>query len=90
MAKRKPRELAELLALPDEAALSEREAGIYLRRSLSSMRKLRREGGGPVYFRVGCGLPEYIKGDLKAYRERRRYRNAAHELDEIAKRQHAA
>ena len=78
--------LEELCKLHDDAPVDTPEAGTLADLSPISMYRLRCNGEGPPYERLGQRIV-YRKGDVIAWRNSRRFRDRAHELDEIAKRQ---
>ena len=60
--------------------LTENEAAALLRVKRFTMRKWRREGGGPRFIRCGGRLIRYIKTDIDAWLDDNKFGSAAHEL----------
>jgi predicted DNA-binding transcriptional regulator AlpA len=81
---------SEVLALPADAVLSEHEVSALTNLSVMSFRRYRLCGDGPTYLRIGKAKVGYIKSDVLDWLKARRYRDRGHEMDEAAKRQHAA
>jgi hypothetical protein len=62
-----PEEIAELLALPDDALVTPQEAPAVVRIKYNTLAWYRCNGGGPKYVRVGPKLIRYRMGDLREY-----------------------
>lgn len=62
-----PEELAELLALPDDAFVTPQEAVPLVRLKYGTLAWYRCNGGGPAFVRVGPKLIRYRMGDLREY-----------------------
>jgi len=60
--------------------ITEEEAASLLRVKRFTMRKWRREGGGPPYMRCGGRLIRYIKNDVLGWLANNKFGSNAHEL----------
>ncbi len=65
---------------PQPVIITEEEAASLLRVKLFTMRKWRREGGGPPYIRCGGRLIRYIKNDVMGWLADNKFGSNAHEL----------
>jgi hypothetical protein len=81
---------SEVLALPADVLLTEREAAILANLKPPSLRRYRSRGDGPAYVRPGRAKIGYLKADVIEWLKARRFRDRGHELDEAAKAQRAA
>jgi hypothetical protein len=62
------RPLKELLGLPDEALVDDREAALVLGLAPLTMRNWRSKGRGPSHRKLG-GAVRYLMGDLRRFRD---------------------
>ena len=59
---------------------TEAETAGYLKLKIYTLRKWRREGGGPRFIRCGGRLIRYIKTDIDAWLDDNKFGSNAHEL----------
>jgi len=62
------------------AVLTEQETAAYLKLQINTLRKWRREGGGPRYIRCGGRLIRYIKADIDDWLNKNTFSSHAAEL----------
>lgn len=55
-------------SIPTNQVMREQEAAVYLRVSISNLRRRRYQGTGPTYLQIGRGI-RYRRSDLDAYLE---------------------
>ena len=60
--------------------LTEHETAAYLKVKIFSLRKWRREGGGPPYIRCGGRIIRYVEADIANWLFEKTFRSQAHEL----------
>ena len=72
--------MSDIPKLSQADILTENEAAALLRVKRFTMRKWRREGGGPRFIRCGGRLIRYIKTDIDAWLDDNKFGSNAHEL----------